>query len=153
MNCYPQSEQRLTQSSEREKHKVFFRIIKEDVLQEQGIPMHEPLESEDISYLNEIFDAILAGQPVQYVVGLALFNGMKLKVSPAVLIPRPETEELLLWANELIKENSQGSYLDIGTGSGCLALGMKKSCPKANILALDKSQEALDIAEENSATT
>lgn len=90
-----------------------------------------------------------AGEPVQYVTGVADFYGLQLKVSPAVLIPRPETEELVEW---LLEENAPGGplqVLDIGTGSGCIALATKHQRPEWSVEAVDVSQDALAIAKEN----
>lgn len=97
--------------------------------------------------------------PVQYVLGEADFFGLKFKVNPSVLIPRPETEELVAW---VLEEKEAGSdveksgereklkaILDIGTGSGCIPIAIKKNWPKAVVFALDISAEALQTAQKN----
>ena len=97
-------------------------------------------------------------EPLQYVLGRAYFFGMDLHVSPAVLIPRPETEELVRWILETIKPNnhiepnnhSVYSILDIGTGSGAIALALKKAQPSWKVCGVDVSKEALTIATKNS---
>jgi release factor glutamine methyltransferase len=91
-------------------------------------------------------------EPLQYVLGKAYFFGMDLHVSPAVLIPRPETEELVRWILEQIKPNNHSvhSVLDIGTGSGAIALALKKAQPTWNVSGCDVSKEALQIASKNS---
>ena len=91
-------------------------------------------------------------EPLQYVLGKAYFFGMDLHVSPAVLIPRPETEELVRWILETIKPNNHSVYsvLDIGTGSGAIALALKKAQPNWKVCGVDISQEALQVAERNS---
>ena len=91
-------------------------------------------------------------EPLQYVLGRGYFFGMDLHVSPAVLIPRPETEELVRWMLEIIKPNNHAvhSVLDIGTGSGAIALALKKSQPTWNVSGCDVSKEALQVAERNS---
>jgi release factor glutamine methyltransferase len=97
-------------------------------------------------------------EPLQYVLGKAYFFGMDLHVSPAVLIPRPETEELVRWILETIKPNNHSvsnsnsvhSVLDIGTGSGAIALALKKSQSTWNVSGCDVSKEALQVAEKNS---
>ena len=91
-------------------------------------------------------------EPLQYVLGKGYFFGMDLHVTPAVLIPRPETEELVRWMLETIKPNNHSvhSVLDIGTGSGAIALALKKAQPTWNVLGCDVSKEALQIASKNS---
>jgi release factor glutamine methyltransferase len=89
--------------------------------------------------------------PLQYVLGEAFFVGMKLKVSPDVLIPRPETEELVDWIIQNHLTENIESIIDIGTGSGCIALGLKKFLPQTKVYALDVSKAALQIAQENAA--
>ncbi len=86
--------------------------------------------------------------PIQYVLSKADFYGMKFIVNKNVLIPRPETEELV---HLIIKENkeSQINILDIGTGSGCIAIALKKHIPSATVYAMDISEEALKIAKQN----
>jgi release factor glutamine methyltransferase len=91
-------------------------------------------------------------EPRQYVLGKAYFFGMDLHVSPAVLIPRPETEELVRWMLEQIKPNDHSVHavIDIGTGSGAIALALKKAQPTWNVSGCDVSKEALQIASKNS---
>ncbi len=103
-----------------------------------------------------LFNAIhrlAAGEPVQYIAGHSWFYGIKLKVTPDVLIPRPETEELVQWILTDLK-NSPGKevrILDIGTGSGCIAIALKKHLNnRATIIATDISFLALEVASENS---
>ncbi len=89
-------------------------------------------------------------KPVQYVIGEAWFYKMKLKVSPAVLIPRPETEELVDILISHIRDKTSLALIDIGTGSGCIAIAIKKNLPEIQVTAIDVSVDALDIAKENS---
>ena len=91
-------------------------------------------------------------EPLQYVLSRAYFFGMDLHVSPAVLIPRPETEELVRWILETIKPNNHSvhSVLDIGTGSGAIALALKNAQPTWEVSGCDVSKEALQIASSNS---
>jgi release factor glutamine methyltransferase len=98
--------------------------------------------------LNEYLQRLLKHEPVQYILGYAEFYGLKFKVSPAVLIPRPETEELVAWVLSDIKTPT-AKILDIGTGSGCIPVSLKVNMPGAIIDALDISTDALIIAREN----
>jgi release factor glutamine methyltransferase len=118
--------------------------------------------------LDSYLPRLLKHEPVQYVLGYADFYGLKFKVTPAVLIPRPETEELVefvLSEVEHVALNPQGvsnplrvlpemqnpspKILDIGTGSGCIPISLKVNLPQANVEALDISKEALVVAREN----
>jgi release factor glutamine methyltransferase len=107
------------------------------------------------SFDPERFEAIqtrlLAGEPLQYVLGMADFWGLKFKVSPAVLIPRQETEELVAWVLEHLKSSALDtiSLLDIGLGSGCIGITLKKKMPAIRLFGLEKSPEALAIAVDN----
>jgi release factor glutamine methyltransferase len=87
--------------------------------------------------------------PVQYVTGIADFYGLRFKVSPHVLIPRPETEELVQCALTLLEQHPVGTILDVGTGSGCIPVSIKKNNPSVSITAIDVDLKALEIAQEN----
>ncbi len=89
------------------------------------------------------------GIPIQYILTETQFMGMKLKVSAAVLIPRPETEELVDWIIQSHSKEEVSKVLDIGTGSACIALGIKKNFKNTEVHALDVSEDALKIAQEN----
>jgi release factor glutamine methyltransferase len=91
-------------------------------------------------------------EPLQYVLGSAYFFGMDLHVNSSVLIPRPETEELVRWILDEIKPNNHSvhSIIDIGTGSGAIALALKKAQPNWNVCGVDVSKEALHVAQRNS---
>ncbi len=98
---------------------------------------------------------ISTGEPVQYIAGHAWFYGMKLKVTSDVLIPRPETEELVAWILEDLKnvEKKEIRILDIGTGSGCIPIALKKHLKdRASVFAIDISGPALDIASSNASS-
>jgi release factor glutamine methyltransferase len=91
---------------------------------------------------------MMQGEPLQYVLGSGWFMGMKLRTTPAALIPRPETEELV----RLVLEKNTltaPAILDVGTGSGCIAIALKKHLPEASLTAVDISEEALLLAENN----
>lgn len=100
--------------------------------------------------LREAVDRLAKGEPIQYIVGETEFFGLRLHVQKGVLIPRPETEELVDRILRLEK-NTDGPLriLDIGTGSGCIAIALAKNLPKAQITAWDVSPEALDVARKN----
>ena len=104
--------------------------------------------------IDTITERLKGNEPVQYVLGEAWFAGMKLKVNKNVLIPRPETEELVDWLVEEISRQSAVasrhlSIIDIGTGSGCIPITIKKKLPQADVSAIDVCSEALFIATEN----
>ncbi len=116
---------------------------------------HPALEPElDVAdKLNDALQQLLQHTPVQYVLGEAWFYKLLFKVNDQVLIPRPETAELVNWllADYKVKElfSSSISILDIGTGSGCIAVTIKKNLPAATVTAIDFSTDALAIAKEN----
>ncbi len=87
-------------------------------------------------------------KPIQYILGTCDFSGLSLKITPDVLIPRPETEELV---QKIVRENNpfEGQILDICTGSGCIALALKQQLPNAKIQGLDISEKAIAVAKEN----
>ena len=102
--------------------------------------------------MNEALKRLENGEPVQYIVGDVNFYGNILKVNKNVLIPRPETEELVEKTQELIKDifkDTNIDILDIGTGSGCIPITLKKLLPNSNVSACDISKEALAVAKDN----
>lgn len=94
-------------------------------------------------------ERLLRKEPIQYILGQADFFGLKLKVNPSVLIPRQETEELVDWIIKSTPNQSNIKLLDIGTGSGCIPIALKKHLPKVEVWALDVSSDALTVAKEN----
>lgn len=89
-------------------------------------------------------------EPIQYILGVTHFMDLTFKVNEHVLIPRPETEELVRWIiSEFGTPNSELRILDIGTGSGCIAISLAKNLPKAQVYALDISKKALEVAIKN----
>ena len=98
---------------------------------------------------SEALDQLLEERPIQYVVGHAEFAGLKFKVNENVLIPRPETEELVAWMLESIDKSQPLRILDIGTGSGCIPITLSLQIPSAEIHAVDISEKALELAREN----
>ena len=111
-----------------------------------------PVNVEQQEQLKKITIELLHSRPIQYVLGEAWFMGMKLSVNENVLIPRPETEELVEWIIDDIKKfgNEDISLLDIGTGSGCIPIAIRKKLPTAAVSAIDVSHDALQVAILNS---
>ena len=103
--------------------------------------------------LDQIAFLINQHKPVQYILGFEEFMGIKFYVNESVLIPRPETEELVQWIVDDHKKQKNISIADIGTGSGCIAISLKKLMPHANVHAFDVSKAALDIAVKNAIHT
>ena len=104
----------------------------------------EPKET----FYQTVLDELKLGKPIQYILGDCEFYGLKFKVNPNVLIPRPETEELV----DLIihqNKNSEITILDIGTGSGCIAIALQKKLSLSSVTAMDISEDALALAQEN----
>lgn len=108
----------------------------------------EAMKEDWMKYTSEL----LTRKPVQYITGEAWFFDSLFKVSPDVLIPRPETEELTDWAISLLKNKPEPEVADICTGSGCIAVILAKKLSNPKILAIDVSSRALDIARENART-
>lgn len=94
-------------------------------------------------------DRLKKHEPIQYILGETEFDGLKFKVTPAVLIPRLETEELVEWIIRDYSSNGKIKILDVGTGSGCISISLKKRLKNADVFALDISVDALNLAEEN----
>lgn len=109
----------------------------------------EEMTAEKTAELNKIFGRLMEGEPVQYVLGRAEFCGRWFSVRPGVLIPRPETEELCAWITADSKASGSPKVLDIGTGSGCIAITLQLDMPESNVTAWDISADALDVAREN----
>ena len=99
--------------------------------------------------LEEAVKHLLLGEPVQYVTGMARFGDLLIKVSPAVLIPRPETDEMVQKICASLPKEKNIRIWDIGTGSGCIAIALAQHFPNAEVIAFDVSEEALKIAKEN----
>ena len=118
----------------------------------QNIHKNDALEPSQIEQLDHYVEQLLTGKPLQYIIQKAWFLGKAYFVNEAVLIPRPETEELVEWIIEYAQIiNKPLSILDIGTGSGCIPISLKLAIPNAHITAIDISKEALAIAEQNAA--
>ncbi|GAA3986195.1 peptide chain release factor N(5)-glutamine methyltransferase [Mucilaginibacter dorajii] len=120
----------------------------------KAFPERELTAQQAESFKN-ILAELLTGKPIQYILGVTEFYGLPFKVNANVLIPRPETEELVEWIlleGERLKVKGKrfsGRILDIGTGSGCIAISLKKNLPNAQVSAIDISEGALQTASEN----
>ena len=116
----------------------------------QNIHKNDALEQSHTDQLTQYVEKLLTGKPLQYIIGKAWFMGKAFMVNEAVLIPRPETEELVEWIVEYAQIiNKPLSILDIGTGSGCIPISLKQAIPNASITAIDISKEALAVAQQN----
>ena len=117
--------------------------------------LNETLSESQLEYLNSVINKLKTGIPFQQILGETEFYGLKFFVNEHVLIPRPETEELLELAIEKIQDarfkiyDSEFEILDIGTGSGIIPIILKKHFPEAEITAIDLSEEALEMARKN----
>ncbi|MEO6221085.1 MAG: peptide chain release factor N(5)-glutamine methyltransferase, partial [Ginsengibacter sp.] len=105
-----------------------------------------------VEQLNNALEQLLQHRPIQYVLGEAWFYKMKLFVNKYVLIPRPETEELVEWIVDEVKmKNEKLKIIDVGVGSGCIAIALKKELVNESVSGIDVSAEALAVAKKNAA--
>lgn len=116
--------------------------------------LNKPLSDGEEANLMDILNRLLKHEPMQYILGNAWFYGNKFIVTPYTLIPRSETEELVelildTVSNDKVLASSNPKIIDIGTGSGCIAISLKLNLPQAHVWALDKSTAALAIAKQN----
>ena len=126
--------------------KYFF----EDIYQLFGFSESKEFPKESEEELKAYAKRIMAGEPVQYITGVANFYGLNFKVNKHALIPRPETEELVNWVLEDLKgKNLQFDLIDIGTGSGCIPITLKKKKPSLRIFGVETSLDALNVARIN----
>jgi release factor glutamine methyltransferase len=109
----------------------------------------ETLSPEQLRVFQRYREELLAHRPVQYVLGESWFAGMRFQVDERVLIPRPETEELVDWI--VSSAGGPGDLLDVGTGSGCIAVSVARKRPDLAVTACDLSVGALEVAQQNSA--
>ena len=146
--------EKLSQIYSSEEIESITRLILEDVTGYGRLQLHlrrtELLSEPKIMQIEEIINRLLAHEPIQYILGKTEFFGLPFKVTPNVLIPRPETEELVNWIIREEKKSCQ-SMLDIGTGSGCIPIAIDKNANIENIEGWDISEEALNIARQNAA--
>lgn len=118
---------------------------------EAALQAQEFIDKSVLEKLQIALERLLKHEPIQYILGETTFYGLSLRVSPATLIPRPETEDLVTWILSDWKENPQViRAVDIGAGSGCITLALKHTLPKLEITAIDVSLDALEIVQLNS---
>ncbi|MGQ3678194.1 peptide chain release factor N(5)-glutamine methyltransferase [Tenacibaculum discolor] len=133
---------------------TFFFFLIEEYLELKRIDLTLRPDFEISSYKRILLDEALVRlkeeEPIQYILTKTEFYGLPFKVNQNTLIPRPETEELVEWIiNEVDKNQESLSILDIGTGTGCIPISLKKHLPKTTVSTIDVSEEALKIAEQN----
>lgn len=120
-------------------------------LQRVDLALHSNFEItlEQQQEWNAVLNQLKTQKPIQYILGETSFYGLTFYVNENTLIPRPETEELVQWILESNLNEASSSILDIGTGSGCIPISLKKNLPKATVFALDISEKALEVASKN----
>ena len=115
-----------------------------------AIRSNQIVENSELTFFLNAINQLKDEEPIQYIIGETEFYGLPFTVDSNVLIPRPETEELVDWIlNEFRIQNSELRIIDIGTGSGCIAISLAKHLPKAMVYAVDISKQALQIAKKN----
>lgn len=149
-------EMELTPLYPKREIKSLFQLTLEDLL---GISKTMLLSNPDLnlsldacSQLNRVMDRLKLGEPYQYIIGFTYFDDLKINVNQSVLIPRPETEELVYWVLESIQQQEKGVIIDWCTGSGCIALALKHHLKNWELHGIDVSNEALLMAQLNSET-
>ncbi len=141
-------EELIRQGEEAESLSFVYRSLKNLSFTDFIFALQQEVTVEEKQFVEEIYQQLAAHKPAQYIIGHTDFYGMQLTVDERVLIPRPETEELVeIILDENHEENL--SVLDIGTGSGAIALALSKNRPDWSVTAVDISQEALELASEN----
>lgn len=112
------------------------------------------VSSTELEQWNLVLGQLKTQKPIQYILGEAFFCDLVFKVNEHTLIPRPETEELVYWILEEIKKQNKfnSTIVDIGTGTGCIPISLKKNLPESTVFGIDISEEALKVANENAKT-
>ena len=141
-------EKLIVKGEEAESLSFVYRSLKNLTFTDFVFALQQEVTEEEKEFVEEIYKKLAAHIPAQYIIGHAEFFGMQLKVDERVLIPRPETEELV---ELILAENPETnlSVLDIGTGSGAISLALAKNRPDWSGIAADISQDALDLSVEN----
>lgn len=150
---FQQFQNLISKTYEPEEARSVAQLVFKDVLGYNTIQLilndNELLPASIFEQLDQIAHLLNQHQPVQYILGHEEFMGLDFIVNPAVLIPRPETEELVAWIIDDYAKMNDLRLLDIGTGSGCIAISLKKNIPSAHVEAIDVSESALSVARKN----
>ncbi len=118
-----------------------------------ALQINKELDEEEVLYFTEAENRLKNQEPIQYITGETCFYGLSFLVNNHVLIPRPETEELVDWIIKDMKNEKHGlKVLDIGTGSGCIAISLAKNLPQSKVYAIDISGKAIEVARQNAKT-
>ncbi|MDT0688294.1 peptide chain release factor N(5)-glutamine methyltransferase [Salegentibacter sp. F188] len=143
----------LEEEYPREEVDSFFNLLAEEYLGmsrlEMALQPDRQISEADNCHFEDAIKKLRNHQPIQYIIGTTEFFGLKFKVTEGVLIPRPETEELVQWILDEVSSEEKIKILDIGTGSGCIAISLAKKLPNAEVSAMDISGEVLKIAKMN----
>ncbi len=137
-----------------EVNSFFYLLIEQQLQLERFVLALRPdlnISKEEESPLFLALSRLKLSEPIQYILGKMHFMELEFLVNKNVLIPRPETEELVRWIIEEKRNTNPLKILDIGTGSGCIAISLAKNFPDAKVYAIDNSQAALDLAKKNAA--
>ena len=131
----------------------FFNILSGELLKMKSVDialnLYHVVSGKKYEKYQAAIERLQKYEPIQYILGKTEFYGLPIQVNDTVLIPRPETEELVDWILKTNPSDAQFNILDIGTGSGCIAVALAKHLPNAKVYALDVSQEALKVAKSN----
>lgn len=131
----------------------FYNILTQEFLGQSRLDLalnpQRELSPEELGTLEQALQRLKTHEPIQYIIGNSEFYGLDLEVNKHVLIPRPETEELVEWILQDCKNRQGMTVLDIGTGSGCIAISLAKHLLQAKVYGLDVSEEALKVARTN----
>ena len=148
-----QVQQSLQQVYEQSEANAIARLLLENITgysaSQRIIYNKEALTNEQSEQLEKAVQRLQDNEPLQYILNNSWFCGHSFFVNEHVLIPRPETEELVMWVKESVDESKNIRLLDIGTGSGCIAISLEKLLPNAKIFAADNSYKALQVAQKN----
>lgn len=143
----------LSNEYDREEVLSFFYQLIEAFLGENRFVLHlDPdfqINQEQFNQFDRALDDLKKHRPIQYIIGSVEFLSLRFKLSPFVLIPRPETEDLIIYLEGYIANNKVNRILDIGTGSGCIGLSLKQRAKEAEVDLMDVSLDALEVARKN----